>query len=413
MTEPPPSPAAAADFQPTGAGAPPRHRWVRCGSSSNPDAAGAIAEAMAALFPEGLAAVEAPALVMAFLSPSYPIQAMAGDLQAALGSVPLIGCSTSGELSAGRSLRHSLVLWALGGAGFSVRVGVGQGESASLRVASRQAAGCLDALPSHPHRALVLLADGLCGDQMEVVRGAYEVAGASVPLVGGCAGDDLAMRSTVQIHGGRVLNQAVVAAAIGSDSPIGIGVSHGWQPVGEPMLVTASAGVSVMSLDDRPALDVYLETLKAPPEASASPEAFAAFAATHPLGIPRRDRIEIRYVAGADLKTRSLTCIAALPQGGMTMFMEGNSDSVLAATETACKEACAALAGAPPIGMLLFDCVARRSVLESASALGEFDCVRELLAPLPVAGFYTYGEIARTQGAGGFHNQTLVALALA
>lgn len=391
----------------------PRPRWVRCGSSSNPDAAGAIAEAIAALFPEGLAAVEAPALVMAFLSPSYPIQSMAGDLQAALGSVPLIGCSTSGELTGSRSLRRSLVLWALGGAGFSVRVGMGQGKSGSLREASRQAAHCLDDLPSHPHRALVILADGLCGDQMEVVRGAYEVAGASVPLVGGCAGDDLAMRSTFQIHGGKVLNQAVVAAAIGSDSPIGIGVSHGWQPVGEPMLVTGSSGVSVMSLDDRPALDVYLETLKAPPEASASPEAFAAFAATHPLGIPRRDRIEIRYVASADLETRSLTCIAGLPQGGMTVFMQGNSDSVVAATETACKEACAALAGAAPIGMLLFDCVARRSVLESASADGEFECVQELLGPLPVAGFYTYGEIARTHGAGGFHNQTLVALALA
>lgn len=210
-----------------------------------------------------------------------------------------------------------------------------------------------------------------------------------------------------------MLNQAVVAAAIGSDSPIGIGVSHGWQPVAEPMLVTGSSGVSVMSLDDRPALDVYLETLKAPPEASASPEAFAAFAATHPLGIPRRDRIEIRYVAGADLETRSLTCIAGLPQGGMTMFMQGDSESVLGASENACREACDGLTGAAPIGMLLFDCVARRSVLESASDDGEFECVQELLGPLPVAGIYTYGEIARTQGAGGFHNQTLLALALA
>ncbi len=29
----------------------------------------------------------------------------------------------------------------------------------------------------------------------------------------------------------------------------------------------------------------------------------------------------------------------------------------------------------------------------------------------PVAGFYTYGEIARTHGVNGFHNQTLVVLA--
>jgi hypothetical protein len=30
----------------------------------------------------------------------------------------------------------------------------------------------------------------------------------------------------------------------------------------------------------------------------------------------------------------------------------------------------------------------------------------------PVAGFYTYGEIARTRGVTGFHNQTLVVLAV-
>jgi hypothetical protein len=31
------------------------------------------------------------------------------------------------------------------------------------------------------------LSDGLGGNQEEVIRGAYSVVGASVPLVGGCA----------------------------------------------------------------------------------------------------------------------------------------------------------------------------------------------------------------------------------
>ena len=260
-------------------------RWVRSGSSTKAEASEAIAEALSGILPEGASASEPPALVIAFLSPIYPLPALARELRIALGDVPFIGCSTSGELSNGSSLRQGLVLWALGGSGFSVRVGLGQGVAGSLRQAARDAAGCLDALPSHPHRALVLLADGLCGDQMEVVRGAYEVAGASVPLVGGCAGDDMAMCSTQQIFGDRVLRHAVVAAAIGSEAPIGIGVSHGWQPVGDPMLVTSSEGVVVSTLDDRPALDVYLDALQAPPEASATPEAFSAFAATHPLGI--------------------------------------------------------------------------------------------------------------------------------
>jgi hypothetical protein len=33
-------------------------------------------------------------------------------------------------------------------------------------------------------------------------------------------------------------------------------------------------------------------------------------------------------------------------------------------------------------------------------------------APAPVAGLYTWGEIARTRGINGFHNQTLVVLAV-
>jgi len=62
-------------------------------------------------------------------------------------------------------------------------------------------AGAMSEVDGRPHRALLLLTDGLAGDQQEIVRGAYGVVGATVPLVGGCAGDDLKMRATFQLHG--------------------------------------------------------------------------------------------------------------------------------------------------------------------------------------------------------------------
>ena len=43
---------------------------------------------------------------------------------------------------------------------------------------------------------------------------------------------------------------------------------------------------------------------------------------------------------------------------------------------------------------------------------GVRDSLRREAGGAPVAGFYTYGEIARTRGIRGFHNQTLVVLAL-
>jgi hypothetical protein len=104
-------------------------------------------------------------------------------------------------------------------------------------------------------------------------------------------------------------------------------------------------------------------------------------------------------------------CIAEVPQGGLTWLMEGDASSVLDATDAACIEAIDALGGRDPIGMLTFDCIARKGVL----GIGVGDEVERVAAhagKAPVAGFYTYGEIARTRGVSGFHNQTLVVLAV-
>ena len=50
-------------------------------------------------------------------------------------------------------------------------------------------------------------------------------------------------------------------------------------------------------------------------------------------------------------------------------------------------------------------------MLGDAGIKREIDCIATH-AEGPVAGFYTYGEIARTHGQSGFHNQTLVVLAV-
>ena len=71
-------------------------------------------------------------------------------------------------------------------------------------------------------------------DLVELLAGINGRSG-GVPLVG-CSGD-------------RVPTDAVVAAAIASDAPVGIGIRHGWRTVGEPMLVTTSSANRVFSLD--------------------------------------------------------------------------------------------------------------------------------------------------------------------
>lgn len=398
-----PSSAAADD------GALETERWVRVGTSSAAEPGRAVQEALAPILELGQ-----PKLAIVFCSPAHDLAVISRLVKQAVGDQEVIGCSSAGELIRDHALSGGLLIWALGGEGFSVTTGFGQGSvERGLRQAAVEAADCLDRLERRRHTLLFLLADGLCGDQMEVVRGAYEVSGARVPLMGACAGDDMALQSTRQIHEDRVLTHAVVAAAISSDAPMAIGIAHGWKPFSEPMLVTESHGTTLVSLDDRPALDVYFDQFAAPEAVRNDPSQFFAFAHTRPLGIARRQRTEIRYVYGADYEKRTITVFAEVPQGAMSYLMQGSCNSVLEASAEVCALAEQQLQGLPARGFLLLECVARKSLLDQAGLLDASLRLPSVREEVSIGGFYTYGEIARTEGAGGLHNQTVVALALA
>jgi hypothetical protein len=381
-------------------------RWLRVGSSDLPDASAAGAAAARAAT-DGKEAK----LVIVFSSHSYAPRSLLDGIAQVTGDAPLIGCSTAGEIAASGPSDHGVVVIALGGDGFSARSASAVATEGKLREASAKVAESAHGLDG-TYKALLLLSDGLGGDQEEVVRGAYSVIGASIPLVGGCAGDDLKMKQTVQFHGREVLHNAIVGAAISSDAPIGIGVRHGWRKVGDAMLVTNSSDNHVYAIDDRPALDTYLDKLNVHGDARTDPAAFTQFAITHPLGISRRSGEQVRFIAGANFDDRSLSCIANVPQGGLAWFMEGDENSVLEATDAACADAITALGGREPIGLVAFDCIARRGVLGQSGIVKEVERISAHAQGAPVAGFYTYGEIARTSGMSGFHNQTLVVLAL-
>jgi hypothetical protein len=383
-------------------------RWLGVGHSAETDAR----TAGAAAADRALRHTNAKLLIV-FCSDSYDLEALLDGINDRSGGVPLIGCSTAGQIAWHGGRDASVVITALGGEGFSVSTARATGASDRLRGAGAEAAACAADDADRPYRVLLLLSDALGGDQQEVIRGAYGVLGAGVPLVGGCAGDEFKMKRTFQFHNDRVLENSVVGASLASDSPLGIGVRHGWRRVGEPVLVTRSGGNRVYTLDDRPALDVYLERLEPPAEAHEDPDAFNAFALTHPLGLSRRNSEEgARMVAGADFETRSLTMIAEVPQGGLAWFMEGDEESVLRATDEACAAAIEAIGDNPLAGMIAIDCAARRGVLGDEGIAREIARVESHADGAPVSGFYSYGEIARVSGVSGFHNQTLVILAV-
>jgi hypothetical protein len=384
----------------------PPDRWLGVGFCSGARGAGTRAADDALVHDD-------PKLLIVFCSRAHDLRQWLGQIRERAGDVPLIGCTTAGQFAAAGPIDPGVVVTALGGAGFAVRTTAVAEASGNLREAgARVSRGLLDRVDL-PHKVVLLLSAGLTGDQQEVVRGAHAVLGAAVPLVGGCAGDDLKMSLTFQFHGDRVLTDSVVAAGIASNAPLGVGVRHGWRRAGEPMLVTSSRSNRVYTLDDQPALDAYLKHLGVGEWAQPDREGLARLALTHPFGMSRSSGEEqVRFIGGGDFAERSLSCIAEVPQGALVWIMEGDARSVLEATDAACGDSLAALGGRPPLGLVAFDCIARRAVLGEEGIRSEIGRLAAMASGAPVAGFYTYGEIARTRGVRGFHNQTLVLLSI-
>lgn len=378
-------------------------RWLRTGQAgAEPSARRAGAEAASA----ALAGQAAALVVVRSASHLDHAEVLAG-IRSVTGSTPLVGGSSTTAFGSSGASGADVVVTALGGPGLSAAAASSTAEDARQRGA--EVASALTGVGGR-HRVLLLLPDGLDYSQEELVRGAYDVAGPTVPVVGGGSAAVVGLEETVQLHDGAVLRSGAVAAALASDRPFGIGARHGMHRVGEALVITESTGVEILTLDGEPALDAYLSRLDAPPAARYDPTAFAAFAQYHPLGLARRRREEARVVIGADPRRRTLHLVTPVPQGGLVWLMEGDTGSVLSAARDACAEALQGLGGHPAAGLLVHSCVARQQILGEEGVRSEVASVRAAAAASSVA--YSFGEVARTTGYAGCHNQTLVALAV-
>jgi hypothetical protein len=389
-------------------------RWMGVGHSADADALTAGGHAA-----QRAVTGRSPALLLVYASMGYDLERLLDGVRAhaAEGTV-IAGCTTLGEVVAGRPdpMVSGVVVAALGGPGLQVRAQVGRNVTDGRREAGAQAAGSVAGLDA-PNRICLLLCDGLVGEQHEVVRGAYGVLGGAVPLVGGCAGDDLTYTKTHQFLGDRtgveVLTDAVLGVGLGSEGALGVGIAHGWRKVGEPMVVTSSSGGRLFELDGRPALDVYLEWMGADRSLLGDLKAFRARAFNSPLGMSRRAGEDIRVVHDGDTDDGSLLCLADVPQGALTWLMEPDDDALIDAGAVSFAQAVENLGGSDPVGLLVFDCGARKVMLGEDGVRREIDAIARVDGRVPFGGFYTYGEIARTQGSRGMHHLTVVTLALA
>ncbi len=361
-------------------------------------------------------------LLVSFASSSFDQPELVRGVREAGGGAPLIGCSTAGEITSDGPNTKSVGVMAISSDRIKFTTGLGRNVKDGPKEAGEAVAREIKEKATEPLKVFLMLPDVLTGNGAEIVRGVLNVLGQHFPVVGGAAGDDFLFEKTFQYRDGEVASGAVAGAGLSGKFSMGIGVRHGWIPVGIPMKVTKSEGAVIHELDNRPAVSIYEDYFGQKAD-ELKEEPLARMAITYPLGMktPDLDEYLIRDPITVDEKG-SITCAAEIPQGSEIRLMIGSKEKAIEAAEDAAKRLMREfeIDKAKPRLVLMFNCIAREKLF-GQKANDEIQAVMEIVGKdVPLLGFYTYGEQAPINGEfrntemcnPRFYNETVVIFAV-
>lgn len=355
---------------------------------------------------------EAAAAVVVFASARHDYDALLDALAKEAGTAVIAGSSSAGEFTHQGSGEGQVSALGIRSSDMKFAVGLGQGVTEDAAEAARQTLRAFEGLGkgSDVYRNALVMTDALAGHADALVEELTVGTGGDYRFFGGGAGDDGRFRTTHVFAGTRSYSNAVSALEILSSKPIGIGVSHGWEPAGDGMRVTEADGTRLIGLNGAPAMDAIEEHARTTGQGfdTADPMPFFLH---NVLGIrtPEGFRLRVPLSIG---ENGSIHCAAAVPEGAIVHIMKANAASAVQAARQATESALRGLSGHRPAGAFVFDCVATRLRMGRAFE-DELQACAELLSPAGFVGCNTYGQIARAEGQfSGFHNCTAVVCVL-
>ena len=341
-----------------------------------------------------------PQLAIVLGSSWFDQPSLLQGIRSVVHQTPLVGASTAGEIIPNGPLSHSCVVLLLSSEGMACSVGVGEGVDRAPREAGQQAAyTAMQGFRGTQRSGFLLFGDGLVTSYADVIRGLQEVVGTGSLIAGGLAGDDLRYTKTYQYYNDRVMSGAVVGVLLGGAGRLGVGIEHGFAPISKPRQITRAHGNVLVELDRQPAASVYEEYFGADLIQRLRRDGPTRQGIAYPLGIQceTADRRLLRNVVsfGDD---GSLSCSGEILEGSWLQLMMGSRNLALDAARRSAQQAVRSLSRVAAV--LVFDSVARRTLLGPHQAAAEVTCLRETVGlSVPVVGCYTYGEQAPLESA--------------
>ena len=366
------------------------------------------------------AGLEKPDFVFMFATVGYDQRSVLQAVREATGGAPLCGCSGEGTIGGNYAdeSNHSVVVMAISSDELRWRNGLATGLSTDSRAGGQQVAQSLSSDVSADAVGLFVFPDGTTVNFDEFFAGLEGDLSSDrfLPIWGGGAGDNLAMRQTYQYCDDEVVSDGVAYALLSGEALPAWAIDVGYVPIGGERKVTRSKGNIIYEIDGKPAVEVLQEYLPDPALAENWGARLAnsfALCFRAPNYIKDEDYI-FRAVLSVNKAEGSLTLATEIQEGTSVWFSSRNQEKVTTGLDRMATQIKRQLGDTQPKLVFHFDCTARGKIMfrnqEKLRILRRF---RQAVGPdVPWAGFYTFGEIGPVGEHNCHHNYTAVVLAL-
>jgi Uncharacterized conserved protein len=231
---------------------------------------------------------------------------------------------------------------------------------------------------------------GMSSGVQRLIDGLFNQYGLEINYIGGGCGSLQKLDQPCVITPLGILADAAVLVM--ADILSGIGVAHGWQSISRAFKVTEVEGNEIISIDWRPAIEVYRSIVEDHSGICFSEIPFTEIARAYPFGIAKlADELVIRDPIA--LNGERIVCVGDVRRGSYVHIMHGKPDYVSAAAGRARQKATENLKGRKPRLMLFMDCISRVLFLGELFAR---EITHVAMPDIPLIGALTLGEIANS-----------------
>jgi hypothetical protein len=367
---------------------------IRKGTSLAQDPAQAAQELYQALYQEDIS------FALFYCSSQYDLDRLAKELRMQFGRIPLIGCTTAGEITPQGYLNGSITGASIAGDDFRVATRriddlnhfeFAMGENAALSLYNELKVQGLH--PSHENAFGFLLVDGISRQEESVVSALYRGLG-DIALFGGSAADGMRFRKTGIYHEGEFHKDCALFTLVHTTLPFEVFKTEHFVSSSEKMVVTEAnpAKRTVSEINGLPAGQEYARLVGRQRE-ELTPLVFA----THPVVVKLGGELFVRSIQKVN-EDDSVTLFSAIDVGSdsVTLFSAIDVGSVLTLGRgvdmvenlQAAFEKIRASLGEPQL-VLGCDCLLRHLELDQK---GIKDEAARIFMENKVIGFSTYGE---------------------